>query len=232
MNLSEFFSRKRMLFILLFGVIALISYQINFSSVLGVENQFFTLFQFFGPIAGAFLGPVAGAISVLLAEIGNFVLVGKSIELMNLLRLSPMLFAAYYFGKKARFPAIVSLICMVAFMLHPIGGQAWVYCLYWLIPAIMKFLPDRLFLKSLGTTFTAHAVGSTLFLYAVPMSVEFWLGLIPVVAFERIMFALGITFSFIAMTTVLNKVSAMLPEKVVFLDKKYILNKTMLGLKA
>jgi hypothetical protein len=75
-------------------MLVLIGSQLNFSPIIGADNQFFTLFQFFGPTAGAFLGPVVGAASVLLAEIVNFIFVGKTFSAVNLLRLTPMLLAA------------------------------------------------------------------------------------------------------------------------------------------
>ena len=43
---------KKIFFVLLFGFITLVGSQINFSAIVGAENQAFTLFQFFGPIAG------------------------------------------------------------------------------------------------------------------------------------------------------------------------------------
>ena len=67
MDAQKIFSRKGIIFLLLFSVLSLIGMNINFSKLVGAENQFFTLFQFFGPIAGSFLGPIAGALSVLIA---------------------------------------------------------------------------------------------------------------------------------------------------------------------
>jgi len=229
----KFSHAKKLFFVLIFGIIALIAYQINFSSLLGVENQSFTLFQFFGPIAGAFLGPLFGAASVLTAELINFLVIGKAFSVINLFRLAPMLLAAYYFGRKdSKLVALVPIACMILFVLHPVGGEAWYYSLYWVIPLVATFFPKKLFLKSLGTTFTAHAVGSTLFLYTIPTSALLWQGLIPVVAFERILFALGITASYIGMNTVLARVEHLFPNKVLEVNQKYILSKKLFGLGA
>jgi hypothetical protein len=64
--------------------------------------------------------------------------------------------------------------------------------LYWLIPVILYVVPQRsLFLNGLGSTFVAHAVGSVIWLYTVPMTAGMWMGLMPIVALERILFALG-----------------------------------------
>ena len=233
-NLRKFFTRERIIFLVIFAVIALIAMRINFSSLLGAENQFFTLFQFFGPIAGAFLGPIVGSISIFSAEIGNFFLVGKEINIINLFRLAPMVFAAFYFGTKGRgkITTLVPLIAIAAFWLHPIGIQVWYFALFWTIPLIVKFLPDRLFFRALGTTFTAHAVGGMLWIYTVPvaiMTVQAWQILIPIVMYERILFALGITAAYLGFNTLLSKVfggNASI-SKYLHLNPKYILGRKL-----
>ncbi len=217
---------KQIFFILLFSILVLVGSQINFSAVLGTENQFFTLFQFFGPTAGAFLGPIVGAGSVLLAELINFVFVGKEFSIINVIRLTPMLFAAAYFGmgiKNRKVVAAVPLLAMLAFWLHPVGQEAWFYALYWLIP-IAATLKPNLVGKSLGATFTAHAIGSVAFLYAVPTTAALWIGLIPIVALERGLFSLGIAVSYIALNTVMAKLN--LP--VFQVDPRYVLSKKLL----
>jgi len=221
------FDEKKLVFTVLFAVLALAAYQLNFSSVLGTENQSFTLFQFMGPITGMFLGPVLGVAAILATEAANFLLVGKQLALFNLLRFAPMLFAAYYFGagKKGRWVAAVPIACMLLFWLHPVGQQAWFYALYWLIPLAAKLAPNRLFSKSLGATFTAHAVGSIAFLYSFPTEPALWLSLIPVVAYERLLFAGGIAFSYIAMNTVLNMLSTRVDLRALNLEPKYALLK-------
>jgi len=227
------YSRKRVLFIVIFGVAALIAQQINFSQVLGAENQFFTMFQFLGPIAGGFLGPIAGAASVLLAEIGGFLLLGKDVTFVNLMRLTPMLFAAYYFATRtAKISRIVPLVAMAAFLLHPVGAEAWYYSLYWLIPVIASFLPENLFMRSLGATFTAHSVGGVVWIYTFPTTAAFWTALIPIVAFERLMFAGGITSSFIVVNTVLHRFVSVIPVNALWIDARYVLTRQGLGLKA
>ncbi len=149
----------------------------------------------------------------------------------------PMLFAAFYFGaiKKSlhkKISIIIPLICMALFMVHPIGREAWVYSLYWLIPVIAKLFSKNLFFRSLGATFTAHAIGSTIWLYSIPMTSMQWLGLIPIVALERLLFAIGISVSFIAVNTVLHKIEHIIPKEIVSIDKKYILSKKLFKLSA
>lgn len=237
MDIKNAFSKKKLIFLAVFIAIALIAQRINFSSVVGVKQQYFTLFQFFGPIAGAFLGSVFGIIAVLSAQLIDFVWTGKEIVWINIFRLTPMLFAAYYFTKKGNKSVSVAIpiICMAAFMIHPVGTHAWFFSLYWTIPVIVKLLPKKyannLFLRSLGATFTAHAVGSTVFLYSIPMPSEAWIGLIPIVAVERLLFAAGIAGSYVAMNTLLDKLTEKfkwnIPAEVLEVDKQYVLLKKM-----
>ena len=233
-KIKSYFNFNRLLFIPVFVAIFLVSSMINFSPVLGAANQQFTLSQFFGPIAGAFLGPLFGAISILGAQLISYFTSGKAFDWVNIFRLAPMLFAAYYFGRKdSKLIAVVPLMCMALFMIHPIGAQVWYYSLYWLIPIIAAvFFSDRLIAKSFGATFSAHAIGGTIFLYTIPTNAALWQMLIPVVAFERTMFALGITFSYLAMNTFLSKVEHMLPEKALEISRKYVLGRNILKLGA
>jgi len=231
MDFRKLFTKERIIFIALFSVLVLIGRNINFSPLVGEPNQFFTLFQFFGPIAGAFLGPLFGAVSVLFADLVNFFLVGKEFTLINVVRILPMLFGAYYFGiyrkNKKDFKdvsIIVPLVCIALFILHPVGGTVWFYSLFWLIPVITRLFSSRLFFRSLGATFTAHAVGGAIWIYTVPMPAELWVALIPIVIFERVLFALGITGSYLAMNTVLHKFASVLPAGIVHLDKRYVLS--------
>ena len=242
-KIENVMSAKGLSFVALFSLLALVASNVNFSPILGgASNQSFTFFQFMGPIASGFLGAGAGVLAVLLAQVVSFVYLGQSISPINILLLAPMLFAALYFanyakgvsgasaGKAAQrislgrlAPAAVSLVCMALFIAHPVGQQVWYYSLYWLVPAIVLALPENLLLRSYGSTFTAHAIGSTIFLYLVPSAPALWIALIPVVAFERTMFALGITGSYFAFNTVLSKVEAVAKSGMVSIDRRYVL---------
>ncbi|MDO8634346.1 MAG: hypothetical protein Q7K34_03590 [archaeon] len=218
------FDAKKLLFVILFGALVFLGSQVNFSKLVGADSQFFTLFQFFGPIAGTFLGPAFGALSVIFAQGATFVLSGKPFELLNILRLLPMVFAAYYFGTKSKkdWGLIVPVLAIAAFIAHPVAGQVWFYSLFWTIPIIARvFFANNLFFKSLGATFTAHAVGGAIWAYTVPMTPEMWMALIPIVIFERTLFAAGIAASYIAMNTFLARVENLIPQNVLSIDKKY-----------
>lgn len=236
MRAKDILSAKGLAFIMLFSALVLLADRANFSQILGgANNQSFTFFQFIGPIAGGFLGAGAGVLSVLLAEIISFIWNGKELSAVNILRLLPMLFAALYFAKYSRnriFGGIVPLICMALFIANPVGQQAWLYSLYWLVPAIALLLPEHLFLRSLGATMTAHSIGSVIWLYTFPSTPEFWMALIPVVAFERLLFALGISGSYVAINTLFSRVEAFAKSRFLSIEEKYVLNTGGMGKKA
>ena len=230
MKLNKLITKKGFLFLLIFSVLVFIGDRVNFSKLVGAENQFFTLFQFFGPVAGAFLGPIVGVLSVLIAEVSSYLLLGKAFTLINVLRLLPMLFAAWYFGtKKDKLSFLVPIVAIVLFVAHPVGRQVWFFSLFWTIPIIIKLLPkkysEQAFLKSLGATFTAHSVGGAMWNYIVPMTPTAWVALIPVVIYERLLFAGGIAISFIVLNTILDRLDTKIKAEYINVDKRYVLFK-------
>lgn len=85
----------------------------------------------------------------------------------------------------------VSLCCIIAFLLHPQGNGAAPYCLFWIIPILAaQATQHNSLLLALGSSFTAHAVGSVIWIYATGMSSAQWLALIPLVLVERCFIAL------------------------------------------
>jgi len=86
---------------------------------------------------------------------------------------------------------VLPLVCMLLFVLHPVGQRAFVYSFYWLIPiaayGIQMFKGRSVLLISLSSSFIMHAVGSVMWLYFVPSVPEKWIALLPVVAVERLM---------------------------------------------
>ncbi len=216
---------KKITAFVLFSALALIGYQFKFSSILGVKSQAFTFFQFVAPTIAQFLGVWLGAISVVLVELINFIFTGKGINLINMLRFLPAVGAALYFGSKNDKKILaVPLIAIALFILHPEGRGAWVYSLYWLIPVIAKIKwKNNLFARSLGATFTAHSIGAVLFLYAFNLPTSLWLGLIPITAFERFSFAVGICASYLALTSAIEIISerAKIDTEFLNIEKRY-----------
>ena len=261
--MNKLLTRKGLIFSLLFIVLSVIGLRVNFSKLVGAENQFFTFFQFWGPIAGGFLGSTLGPFVVLVAQLLDFVFNGKQLTIINAARLLPMLFGAYYFSKTKvsvkdnTVMIILPILAMLAFWLTPAGAGAWYFALFWAvpiaviainmlvenvatikvvlsmvgdflsaIPVIGKILPSypQLFLLSLGATFTAHAIGGAIWAWSIPMTSAAWIALIPVVIYERLLFALGISISYVIFVNVLRVVDSVFDiQKFVAIDKRYLI---------
>lgn len=216
-------NRKKLFFILIFTIVGFIFLQIPVNNVVGSDVSF-TLFDLFAPVAGGFLGPVIGVVSVFLMTFGNFFYSGAEFTAGPLIRLFPTLFAVYYFAKKDRSNILVPALAMLIFWAHPEGRQAWFYALFWLIPIAAHFYRRNLFARSLGSTFTAHAVGGAIWIWVFNLPAGVWISLIPVVAAERLLFASGISLSYIVLTNTLAYLEkrSILPAKIFNLDKRYI----------
>jgi hypothetical protein len=96
---------------------------------------------------------------------------------------------------------ILPLCCIICFILHPVGQNAFLYSFYWFIPVGCYFLQMyvgcfRPVCVALSSTFIAHAVGSLMWLYVLSTTSEYWILLIPRVAGERLFFALGMTLTY------------------------------------
>lgn len=182
----------------LFIIIGFALMQIPFTKIIG-SNLKFSLFDFYGPIAGAFVGSIWGLVTVGIMQLVNWAFHGFALDASTIIRLFPVLFSVLYFARKSKWMLLVPTICMLAFWAHPEGRGAWYYALYWLIPLFAYFFHEKsILLRALGTTFTAHAVGGSLWIWALNMKAALWIGLIPIVWKERIIMAFGITLTYIA----------------------------------
>lgn len=197
--------KKKLIFLIIFIGLGFIMLQISFTSIVGADQKF-SLFDFFAPTIGMFLASFWGAVSVVIIKLANALISGQNMDTITIIRFFPLALAALYFGvrKYKKLVAIIPIICMVLFIMHPEGRSAWVYSLYWLIPIAVVFTKKSLVLNSLGATFTAHAVGSTAFLYALNLPSGVWIALIPIVFLERMLFTGGIAVSYITMNTLVN----------------------------
>jgi len=218
-------TKQKVLFLIIFISLSLIAFQIPISRIIG-SNQSFTLFELIAPLGGMFLGPLFGAFSALIVRGANVVIAQQTLDFLTAMRFLPMMLAAVYFGMKGKKMAIIFPLCIILFLAHPIGQKAWLYSLIWLIPLIATFGKKRLILNSLGATFTAHAVGSTIFLYAFGLTPQIWLALIPVVLIERGFFAVGIWASYLAINTALDKLTAIKGVHVLkpLVNKNYLIS--------
>lgn len=195
--------RAQVIFFVAFTVLGFLALQIPLTRLVGSDARF-TVFDAFGPIAGGFLGGIVGAVSVLLMQVANFVAHGaQAPDAGTFIRLLPMVFAAVYFGKRTTLNVIVPLLAMVAFVVHPVGRTVWFFSLFWLIPIFCSFIQERsLIARSLGATFTAHAVGGALWVYFVPLPAAAWVALIPIVMVERLTFTAGISLTYLVFNNV------------------------------
>jgi len=150
-------------------------------------------------------------LSVFVVRALNVISGHQPLDVLTVIRFLPAMLAAVYFGLKQKKTAIIFPICIALFLLNPIGRQAWMYSAIWLIPFVATFFKKRLILNSLGATFTAHAVGSVIFLYTFGLTPAIWISLIPVVFIERGIFTIGIWGSCLVFNTVLNKLTNLKP---------------------
>lgn len=196
--------QKKLIFLALFTIVAFASLQAPFNKLAG-SNVSFTLFDFFAPIAGAFLGPVYGMVSVFGVLITNNLIKDVPWTTGAIIRLFPTLFAVYYFAtvaKKGTKPWILAIpiMAILIFLAHPNGRQVPHYALmFWSIPLIAYKFRSNLWMKSLGATFTAHSVGGAAWIWVFNLPPSVWNSLIPVVISERLLFATGIAVSFVVM---------------------------------
>ena len=210
----QFITKKNVLFIAIFVILGFIALQIPVAQLAGSKVKF-TIYDAFAPVAGSFIGSIPGVIAVFFMQFFNFLVHGARIQdAGTIIRFFPMLFAVLYFSRKEKINLIVPALAIVAFIAHPIGRTVWYFSLFWLIPIAAHFFRGQfLFARALGATFTAHPVGGALWIWVFALPAPVWNSLIPVVIAERLLFALGISGSFILVNNLLG-----------LLDKKRLLN--------
>lgn len=165
---------------------------VKISMIFGSYTAFFSLNNSLIPLSGMLGFGTASLISIG-KMILSMLLIGGLFPLHHLAFHLPGLFGTYYWASPSIIIRLfVPLVCMALFIVHPVGGQAWIYAMYWLIPVLLYVInKNNLFMVALGSTFIAHAVGSVIWLYTVPMTASVWYALMPMVIVERIIFALG-----------------------------------------
>lgn len=179
------------------------------SCIVGSMSAFFSGSAMIVPLSGAF-GGVMGATGVFALTLLMKLLFFGVLSFKYLAYHIPGYFASLYWASQSRvMRGAVPVVCMILFIAHPVGLQAFAYTFYWLIPIALQFFNKKtVFLDSVGSTLTAHAVGSVIWLYAMPMTPLIWIGLIPVVFVERLAFALGMTLAYHALSWMRSKVTA------------------------
>ncbi|OGB84495.1 hypothetical protein A3F66_00360 [candidate division TM6 bacterium RIFCSPHIGHO2_12_FULL_32_22] len=169
----------------LFGISSLA----KISFIIGSQAAFFSLAPITAPVIGIFGGLstlcVVGFLKALFS-----VFLGGAIIIPGLYFLTHIA-AAFYFNSSSKLRLFVPLLAMLIFWLHANGS--FYYSLLWLIPVLGIIFGKNIFFRALGATFSAHAVGSLIWLFTVPMTSLTWFAIIPVALIERSLFAIGIS---------------------------------------
>ncbi len=160
-------------------------------------HTFFSASQIVGPLVGFYGGLSCIAVLYIAKDLLKGIFLGTGFFSPLTLHIPTFFSAAYWASSSVIFRLVVPLICIVLFLIHPVGNQAAFYTLYWLIPLIVYFVPHRsIFLHALASTFIAHAVGSVIWLYWLPLKPELFWTLMPIVLVERLLFASGMTLTY------------------------------------
>lgn len=159
----------------------------------------FSAFFLLAPVLGRFLRFHGVIWILLLTKVLKFLLLGSCICLTG--GIPTLVGSLCWIQDNRRISFFVNvfipLICFTLFILNPSVSFGWIFGCYWVIPLVLFFLQrygffeNSLLVVSLQSSFVAHAVGSVIWAYIVPMSPEQWVVLIPMVAVERFAAALG-----------------------------------------
>jgi hypothetical protein len=169
---------------------SIVARSLKLSFILGSKAAFFSLNQALAPSIGFFAQPLVALCVYLLRACSALLFFGISPFSALVYHIPSFCAALYLSSSNKSFKVLLPLLCMVTFVMHPIGSQAWVYALYWLIPASIALIPvQSIYMQALGSTFTAHAVGSVLWLFTHNLTIDQWQALTHVVWAERLLFA-------------------------------------------
>lgn len=195
-------SIKNIFYLPFYSLVIELSRLIKISFILGSTVSFFSAVNILAPMAGILGGTYRGLSIFFVHTLLKWTFIGGGMIPLIGYHI-PHFFASFYWNSRSKSAKIIiPLICMIVFIIHPVGIHSIPYALLWLIPiSIALFNKNNIFLKALGSTFTAHAIGSVIWIYNIPMTPEKWIGLIPVALTERILFASGIVILYFVLTT-------------------------------
>lgn len=178
----------------------------KFSFIVGSKMAFLAPTAILLPLAGAFAG-ISGSLGML--GIGLLVrsLLFGSMPLAFLAYHIPGFFASVYWATDSKvIRSLPAILCTILFLVHPIGAQCAWYSLFWLIPVIASRY-SRLLATALGSSFTAHAVGTIVWLYAGQLNAADFALLVPVVVVERLMIAVAMMFTYKLVVAIHSKIT-------------------------
>ncbi len=178
----------------------------------------FSLSQFIMPISGLILTN-KGMLAIFILQALWKILTIKSLTLITMLycisyHIPNFLGAVYMSSSDIILKSSILLASAGLFVIHPIGTQIPLYTLYWVLPlALAIFKTDNLYLKSLATTLTAHAVGTVIHIYTFQTDVAFWTNLAKIIWIERLIFSLGIYLTYLTYKLALKLITAKIENK-------------------
>jgi hypothetical protein len=179
----------------------------KFSFIVGSKMAFFAPAAVVLPLAGAF-GGISGSLGMLGMGLIMRCLFFGAMPLLFLAYHLPGFVASLYWAHDSKiFRSVPALLCMILFFAHPVGAQSAWYSLFWLIPMIASFYSGTFF-TALGSSFTAHAVGTLVWLYAGQLASADFALLVPVVIVERLMIAVAMVMVYKLVVAVHSKVAS------------------------
>lgn len=192
------------LIIVAFSILELLS-NLKVQSLIGAKSLFFSASYLVGPVFGALLGmgTFVGLLGV--RRIIHSLIMGTTFVGLQSLYLPTIAASAYWNYTNVWIRCVLPAVCMVAFIAHPVGFQSYWYASYWFIPLVLYAIkPQGTFFTALGATYVQHAVGSVIWLYTVPTVPALWNALIPVVFFERLLYAAAMTLIMVSINYIIN----------------------------
>lgn len=176
-------NKQQSFILIILTAFSVLASTITFTPFIFGEGLKFTLFDAYAP--------VLGIPAVIIVSIGSLFL-HHTFNLAAILHVFPVIFGAWYFASRKKIVNVMPLVAIIGFVIHPVGRQVWYYSLFWLIPVIASFYKEKSVLaNALGATFTAHAVGGLLWIYAFNPPASVWNSLIPIVIMERAIFTVS-----------------------------------------
>lgn len=189
---------------LLFTSVLKIGSLLKVSFIFGSYLSFFTAAPMIAPLAGNVAG-VHGALFFFAASLLLKLVLGSSLGFAQLAVVGlPSLVASLAWTPFRRITSfVVPVASAVLYLAHP--QAAVCYAALWLIPLAFSLRATcSVFATAFSSTLIAHAVGSVIWIYTVPMTHAGWVALTPIALAERVIFAAGMSVLYYAVQCVRN----------------------------
>jgi hypothetical protein len=224
--------KNKLFYVVIFAALGFLLLQFPVNNLIGTKARL-TFFDMFYPVSGAFLGSGFGFVAVILMQAINIAFHGFStvstVSVLTLLatsRFVSMGAGAFAFSRRDKWSLVLPLASILVFLANPVGRAVWYFAILWVIPlAVSIFRKKSLLANSIFATFSSHAVGGALWIWAFHTTPAYWQMLIPIVILERSIFALGISANYILLNNVFEfvKEKRFIPVGGISIDRKYLL---------